>query len=169
VAGGGAGGSRGGRHPTLQRAIDHIAEHYQDKLTLTGVAASAYVSPSHLEHLFRRELGTTFTRFVTQLRVERAQTLLLEQPYAAVTSIAGDVGFNDLRHFERMFKALTGCTPRSFRQRQGEGGAESAASSVIFAAPTAPEQITLKSGRETLLTVCRLREGRERKRNGQTR
>jgi transcriptional regulator with AAA-type ATPase domain len=128
-------GHPGGRHPALQRAIDHIADHYQEKLSLCDVAAGAYVSPSHLEHLFRRELRTTFTRFVTRRRIERAQALLIDQPHAAVTAIAGDVGFNDLRHFERMFKSLAGCTPRSFRQRANAAAAESAASAAIFAEP----------------------------------
>lgn len=109
-------GGREGFHPSLQRALDHITEHYRDKLSLRDVAASAYVSPSHLEHLFRRELGMTFTRFLTRLRIKHAQSLLLDRPHDAVTLIAGEVGFNDLRHFERTFKSLAGCSPRSFRQ-----------------------------------------------------
>ncbi len=158
-----------GCHPSLQRAVDYIAGHYQDKLSLPDVAARAYVSPSHLEHLFRRELGTTFIRFVTQQRIERAQVLLIDQPHAAITTIAGDVGFNDLRHFERTFKSLTGCTPRSFRRRARGVSAESAASAVIFAASASLNRATLEAGRDESSTDRRPRGGRERNRNGQAR
>lgn len=104
------------QHPALQRAIDYIISHYQERLSLSEVAACAYVSVSHLEHLFHRELGTTFTRFLTAYRIRRAKRLLLEQPHSSVTTIAGEAGFSDLRHFERVFKSLVGCTPKIYRK-----------------------------------------------------
>jgi transcriptional regulator with AAA-type ATPase domain len=106
-------------HPTLQRAIDYIADHPQARLSLSQVAARAYVSSFHLSHLFHQELGITFTRFLTSLRVDRAKHLLLEQPRESITTIAAEAGFSDLRHFERTFKGLVGCTPREFRRLAG--------------------------------------------------
>jgi DNA-binding NtrC family response regulator len=163
------GASPPSRHPSLQRAIDYIADHFQDKLSLSEVATRAYVSPSHLEHLFRRELGKTFIQFLVQRRIERAQILLLSRPHAAVTSIAGDVGFNDLRHFERTFKSLAGCTPRSFRQRSEGAGAESAASAVVFAVPATLQRKKLEPGRDKSSTDRHPQGGGERNRDGQTR
>jgi transcriptional regulator with AAA-type ATPase domain len=106
-------------HPTLQRAIDYIAGHPQARLSLSQVAARAYVSSFHLSHLFHQEMGTTFTRFLTSLRVDRAKHLLLEQPRESITTIAAEAGFSDLRHFERTFKGVVGCTPREFRRLAG--------------------------------------------------
>ena len=109
----------GSGHRTLQRAIDYIAGHSQARLSLSEVAARAYVSSFHLSHLFHQELGITFTRFLTALRVDRAKHLLLQQPREAITKIAAEAGFSDLRHFERTFKGLVGCTPREFRRLSG--------------------------------------------------
>ena len=109
-------------HPSLQRAITYIAAHSAARLSLAQVAARAYVSSSHLAHLFHQDLGTTFTRFLSSLRIDRAQHLLLERPWEAITTIAAESGFADLRHFERTFKGLVGCTPKEFRRISGACG-----------------------------------------------
>jgi DNA-binding NtrC family response regulator len=103
-------------HPALQRAVEYIHANYQKKLSLAEVAANAYVSSSHLAHLFQQQLGTSFTRFLADLRVERSKRLLLERPWESVTTIAAEAGFSDLRHFERTFKGEVGCTPKQFRR-----------------------------------------------------
>lgn len=108
-------------HPALRRAIDQMTAHPQAKMSLAGVAASTNVSNSHLAHLFQKDLGTTFTRFLTCLRVDLAKHLLLEQPREAITTIATETGFSDLRHFERTFKGAVGCTPKEFRRLSGIG------------------------------------------------
>jgi DNA-binding NtrC family response regulator len=105
------------QHPALARAIHYINENFERKLPLAEVAASSYVSSSHLSHLFQQDLGTSFTRFLTGLRIERAKVLLRDTPRVAITMIAGNAGFADLRHFERIFKGAVGCTPKMFRWR----------------------------------------------------
>jgi DNA-binding NtrC family response regulator len=105
--------------PSLQRAIGYIAAHSTARLSLAEVAARAYVSSSHLAHLFQKDLGTTFTRFLSSLRVGRAKRLLLEQPWESITVVAAESGFADLRHFERTFKGVVGCTPKEFRKLSG--------------------------------------------------
>lgn len=106
-------------HPSLQRAIDYIATHCETRLSLAEVAARSYVSSSHLAHLFQQDLGTTFTRFLSSLRVDRAKRLLLDRPWESITVIAAESGFADLRHFERTFKGAVGCTPKEFRRLSG--------------------------------------------------
>jgi DNA-binding NtrC family response regulator len=106
-------------HPSLQRALGYMAAHPEAPLSLGEVAAQAYVSRSHLEHLFRSDLATTFTRHLSSLRIDRAKRLLAERPREAITSVAAECGFADLRHFERTFKGAVGCTPREFRRLSG--------------------------------------------------
>jgi DNA-binding NtrC family response regulator len=108
-------------HPALRRAIDQMTAHPQAKMSLAGVAASTNVSSSHLAHLFQKDLGTTFTRFLSSVRIDRAKHFLLEQPREAITTIATETGFSDLRHFERTFKGAVGCTPKEFRRLAGVG------------------------------------------------
>jgi AraC-like DNA-binding protein len=52
------------------------------------------------------------------VRIERAKELLHET-YWSITQICFDVGFNDLTHFERMFKSFVGVTPSVYRKENG--------------------------------------------------
>lgn len=104
-------------HPTLRRAVAVISKHPEAPLTLKTVAVRANVSSSHLAHLFRRELGTTFTRVLTHLRVQRAKSFLRQDPWRPITRLAEEAGFKSLRQFERTFKGLVGQTPAQYRRR----------------------------------------------------
>lgn len=114
----GADEERGGEeHPTpVSRALRYLAEHYRETIRLPALARACCTSPSHLCHLFRRHAGTSPIAFLNLLRVEHAKRLLADDLERSVTRIAADVGFGDLRHFERTFKRHTGCTPQRFRQ-----------------------------------------------------
>jgi AraC-like DNA-binding protein len=106
-------------HPSIRRAVDHIVAHYKEKLSLEEVASNAFVSGSYLAHLFQQELGTSFTRLLTALRTEQARSLLLARPREPVGTIAADTGFSSLRHFEKTFKSIVGCTAREYRRFAG--------------------------------------------------
>ena len=92
-------------------------QHYPEKITLSGLAQQACLSRSHLSYLFKQGIGVSFKLFLAAVRIEKARRLLVEQPHMGVTSIGGEVGYGDLRHFERTFKRWAGSTPRAYRQR----------------------------------------------------
>ena len=106
-------------HPGLQKALEHIALHFQDPISLQQLARHACVSSSHLSYLFKKTLGISFKPFLVLVRIQKAAHLLIEQPFRGITEVALEVGFGDLRHFERMFKRLLACSPRAYRQNAG--------------------------------------------------
>lgn len=112
-------------HISLQRAVHYISANFQRKISLSEVASHSHVSSSHLAHLFQEGLGTTFTRFLSVVRLTHAKKLLLEGPRETITTIASEAGFSDFRHFERTFKAIVGCTPREYRRLSNTGSSES--------------------------------------------
>jgi len=59
----------------------------------------------------------SFKPFLATVRIEKARRMLVEKPHLSVTRIGGEVGYGDLRHFERTFKRWAGSTPRAYRQR----------------------------------------------------
>ena len=83
---------------------------------MSRLAQQACLSRSHLSYLFKQAIGVSFKPFQTVLRVEKARQLLVEKPHFSITRISGEVGFGDLRHFERTFKRWAGSTPRAYRQ-----------------------------------------------------
>jgi len=121
----GAATGRGGDPPAdvpagfpaaVSRGLRYLQQHYRDAVRLADLAPACCASPSHLSHLFRRHVGTSPIALLNMLRVEHAKRLLASDPERSVTRVADDVGFGDLRHFERIFKRHAGRTPQQFRQ-----------------------------------------------------
>ena len=99
----------------LQQACSHIQRHLQDPLTPESVAARAHVSVSHLNRLFRAELGVSIMQFVMQARVEAAQGLL-QTTDLPISDIARLVGFTRPAHLSQVFTRLAGTSPLGFRR-----------------------------------------------------
>ncbi|NEE02308.1 helix-turn-helix transcriptional regulator [Phytoactinopolyspora halotolerans] len=104
------------RSPTLELIRRHVDEHFTDPdLRLKRVAATVGVSPFHVSHLFRSELGTTFRDYVTQRRVRRAQRLL-EETRLGMAQVARASGFGTPVQLRRVLVRETGATPSETRR-----------------------------------------------------
>ncbi|MGY3603250.1 MULTISPECIES: helix-turn-helix domain-containing protein [unclassified Bradyrhizobium] len=105
-------------------ALDHIAAHFQDpELSLEVVADRQGISPRYLQRLMATS-GTSFTGRVNELRLQRAFMLLSEAHDNArrISDIALEVGFSDISHFNRLFRARFGDSPRRVRSAGGSNG-----------------------------------------------
>ncbi|GKU77492.1 helix-turn-helix domain-containing protein [Paenibacillus sp. L3-i20] len=107
-------GGKSGRNTTIERTLTYIREHLDQSLTLSQVAASVHMNPNYFSELFKKETGKNYIEFVTEARIEWAIRLLRETP-AKVSEIAKRVGYEDMKHFNRLFKRYTGETPSYFR------------------------------------------------------
>ena len=103
-------------HPAIQKALVYLARNSGENISIGQLATHACVSNSHLSHLFQKTLGANFKLFLALFRIEKSKQLMLRSPYASITNVAFEVGFGELRHFERTFKLLVGCTPREYKK-----------------------------------------------------
>ena len=95
-------------------AVAYIAGHYREGVTLKQVAADCRINTSYLGQIFRKEMGCAFTDYVNGLRIREAQRLLTN-PTLKVYEVAEQVGFTDYHYFLKIFKKVTGATPRDMR------------------------------------------------------
>lgn len=96
------------------RARRYIREKYADPgLDLAAIAAYAEVSKNHLSWEFARETGENITTFIARVRVEAAKGLLATTALKTY-EIAEKVGYANVETFCRVFKKITGTTPRGF-------------------------------------------------------
>lgn len=109
------------RHPSIDRALVFMREHFAEPISLIRAAGEAGLSRFHFCRLFHSETGKPFHEYLQDLRVRQA-TALLANRYLRVSEIAYAVGFNDLSHFDRTFHKILGQSPTAYRaslRRQG--------------------------------------------------
>lgn len=106
----------GSRNEAIDRTVAYIREHLADSLSLAQVAASVHMNPNYFSKLFKQETGKNYIEYVTEARMEWASRLLRETP-AKVSEIAKRVGYEDMKHFNQLFKRYSGETPSQYRSK----------------------------------------------------
>ncbi|MFH5183848.1 response regulator [Paenibacillus sp. TAB 01] len=99
---------------TIEIALQYIATHFHDNLSLEKVASIVYLNPIYFSQLFKQKTGIGYKEYVTQLRMERAQELLANRSLR-ITDVAKLVGYEDLRHFTQVFRKKFQVTPSDYR------------------------------------------------------
>jgi AraC-like DNA-binding protein len=100
---------------SLRRGVDYIHQHYGEKLRLAKIARVAGFAPDYFSKLFKEKESTTFERYVSNVRVERAKQLLTSTELD-VMRVGELCGFGTPQYFSRVFRDQTGRTPRTYRQ-----------------------------------------------------
>ena len=103
------------RNETVEQICAYLAANYQQKLSLTEVAARFYISPFYLSRLFRRVTGQSIVDYINARRIEAAQKLL-ETTELSIGSVAEQTGFASAAHFRRVFRETMGVGPLQYRK-----------------------------------------------------
>jgi AraC-like DNA-binding protein len=94
--------------------MQFIRDNHTRKLTVNVLAKRAAMSPSYFAHQFSRIAHLSPMRYVREVRLERARTLLTERGKRP-TDVAREVGFESAAHFTREFKRRYGTPPSRYR------------------------------------------------------
>ena len=101
--------------------MKYINTYYNENITLRHVAKIVNMNPNYISQIFKKSTGTTFSHYLTDLRISNAKKMLLSTDIS-ITDISMQTGFNDYFYFLKTFKKYTGCTPSDYREayyRQG--------------------------------------------------
>ncbi|AXG39868.1 AraC family transcriptional regulator (plasmid) [Enterococcus gilvus] len=102
--------------PLAVETVAYIEAHYSEQLTVEAIARQLSVNRSHLSRVFRNHMDSSIKDYILGVRINRA-AFLLSMTEETVETIAGQVGFNSLVVFSRMFKKMTGETATAYRKR----------------------------------------------------
>jgi len=110
------------RDNKYQKIIDsakaYIGKHYNDEdISLNVVANFIGLSPSHFSTVFGNETGKSFIRYLTDLRIDEAKTLL-KCTNLRCSDISISVGYKDPHYFSYLFKKEQGLSPMSYRSKK---------------------------------------------------
>ncbi|WP_328285162.1 response regulator transcription factor [Bacillus sp. 1NLA3E] len=99
----------------LYKAKEYIEEHYQEALSLEGVAENIKLSPYYFSKLFKEHFGLNFIDFLTEIRIDHAKRHMLD-PEKSLKEICFEVGYKDPNYFSRVFKKYAGLSPSDYRK-----------------------------------------------------
>ena len=98
----------------IRRVLDYVRGNISSGPTLKEMASMAGLSPTHFGRAFRAATGMPPHKYLQDLRMERARSLL-ESTGLSITQIALECGFQQSTSFATSFKKLVGVSPRAWR------------------------------------------------------
>ena len=101
-------------HKKLKKAIAFISQNLDCNISLADVGEAVGLTANHLGRLFKEQLNTSYTNFITDARLDRAK-FFLSDPALSIKEVAKLSGFNSASYFGRCFKEKIGKTPEQFR------------------------------------------------------
>ena len=101
----------------IAQAVRYIDACYNTDISLETVAEAIGVSRFYLSRLFKTQLGTNYSAYLTEKRVKMAEALMQTRRRLTSREIAELVGFNDPDYFGKVFKKQTGLTIKEYRDK----------------------------------------------------
>lgn len=99
----------------LRSLITYVEEHYSEPVSLTDAAGLLGMSREYFCRFFKKNMGTSFLRYVNEVRAAHIYQALLDTDLP-VAELAGQNGFTNQKLFNKTFKEIYGCTPSSVRK-----------------------------------------------------
>lgn len=98
----------------VDQCIHYIYKNYDKCTDINVISGFIGVSSVYLGQLFKKEVGCTFTAFLTRYRIEKAK-FMLKNDKQKIYEIAQEVGFSSSQYFSRVFYRETGQSPTEFK------------------------------------------------------
>lgn len=101
--------------PLIEEIIEYIEKNYSKDISLGGISKKFFINTSYLSQLFKKEKNIKFIDYITGLRLNKAQELLVASSLS-VNEIAEAIGYNDARYFREVFVKHLHMTPSRYRK-----------------------------------------------------
>jgi len=98
----------------LRELIAYIYENHKNKITLEEIAEIQHVSRFYLSHMIKQVAGMSFREFLTFARIDISLIALLGTT-KSISEIATEIGFSDVRYYNKCFKNWFGQSPQEYR------------------------------------------------------
>lgn len=94
----------------------YLEAHYDKPITLESLSEAVYISKHYLAHMFKEHVGVSPIRYLTTLRMGKAQDLL-RGTSLSIREIALQLSYEDPQYFSQVFKKTFGLTPAQYRKQ----------------------------------------------------
>lgn len=100
----------------VETVQQYISEHLSEDLNRAMLAGKVFLNPDYLAKLFKEKTGQSLAAYVKNQRIERSKQLLAETDIP-ISSIAQQVGYDNLSYFSSVFHDKVGCQPGEYRRQ----------------------------------------------------
>ncbi len=105
----------------IKKVLHYMSNHYNEPITVQQMASLIHLSDMYFGNLFKQETGMSFRKFLTMIRMNRAEDMLNSGEYK-INEIADACGFSDVFYFSKIFKENRGYAPSAaLRSRKNKG------------------------------------------------
>lgn len=99
----------------MKMAVDYIEENYASDLNMAVVSNYISMNYSLFSYSFKQYTGSNFVNFLKDIRMKKAKELLAETDMKII-EISQEVGYDNEKHFMKIFKATCGVSPSEYRK-----------------------------------------------------
>lgn len=103
---------------TVRDVLTWMSSNYHLDIRIEQPAALIGMTSTSFSRFFKRNTGTTFSHYLSELRMGKACELLLRSDLP-VTTIAAEAGYDNLSNFNLTFRKSRGMTPTQYRKSRG--------------------------------------------------
>lgn len=104
----------------VNKVIEELDRDCAQKISLPQLAETYHISEAYLSHVFKKQTGKSLMNYIAQIRIEKASQLIAMSRNGSsnkLYQIAQQVGYDDYSYFVRVFKKVTGMSPREFHKK----------------------------------------------------
>lgn len=114
----------GGKNSAIVKVKSFIDRSFSEDISLSKLSELFHMNASYLTRVFKEKEGFSINEYITKVRVENAKRLL-ESGKLNMQKLADAVGYEDSTYFFKVFKKVTGMTPRAYILKiKNKAGAE---------------------------------------------
>lgn len=98
----------------ISQVYKYTFDHYNEDITVDKVASLVHMTPTSFCKFFKKHTTKTYINFLNEVRIEKACQILMENRSENIAEAAFQSGFNNVVHFNRVFKSITNLSPRKY-------------------------------------------------------
>lgn len=98
----------------ISQVYKYTFDHYNEDITVEQVASIVYMTPTSFCKFFKKHTTKTYISFLNEVRIEKACQILIDNKSEHIAEAAFQSGFNNVVHFNRVFKSITKMSPRKY-------------------------------------------------------
>lgn len=99
----------------ISEIVQEIQNNYTKDISLQQLAEKYGISSGYLSALLKKELGVSFSKYITSNRMQFARELLKDSRLS-IDSVAQQTGYHDYFYFTKVFKETHGISPSKYRK-----------------------------------------------------